>query len=65
MNNDVPLNKKNYKCKSMEKLLNCELVLFGERLKNRVAFLKGEIGPIFVCGKDGYIDTFELLGVSE
>ena len=60
MNSNVPINKKTPGCKSVSGMVNCELYLMTNRIDNRIEFLKGNIGPIFVCGEDGYVECYEL-----
>ncbi len=52
MNNDVAINKKRPNCKDSYKQIECEVYLRTHKLENRVKYLRGEIGPIFFCGKE-------------
>lgn len=57
MNPEVPISKKKTNCfLSMDDL--CELYLRHSRLDSRVKLLKGEMGPVFVCGEAGFVDDF-------
>jgi len=49
LNNDIPINKKKPNCKNF---LDCEVYNVTIKLKMRIQYLRGEIGPMFICAKD-------------
>ncbi|WP_408605140.1 hypothetical protein [Caldicellulosiruptor hydrothermalis] len=58
LNNDIPINKKKPNCKDF---LNCEVYNVTIKLKMRIQYLRGEIGPMFICTKDGCtVENFEF-----
>lgn len=58
MNMKIPLDQKKSNCLEIEERSNCSVYTLTTRLKERIKYEKGEVGPVIACGKDGYIDTF-------
>lgn len=57
---DLPIAHKKPKCglSSSGRCMECDVYLTTERLKSRINYLNGKIGPLFACGTNGFIDTF-------
>jgi hypothetical protein len=62
LNTDIPISKKKPSCKGSDNVLECDVYMSTERLETRIKYIKGEIGPLFCCGRDGYIDTYKQMG---
>lgn len=60
MSLDVPISRKKPLCgKSLDgKCLECDVYLTTERLKDRINYLNGKTGPLFIDGLDRCMDTF-------
>lgn len=56
-NISVPMDKKKAVC-PWRKRLACDVYLSTERLKDRVKYLNGKCGPLFIDGEESTIDTF-------
>lgn len=62
LNLDKSLLEKTPKCglslDSCSRCMNCDVYLTTERLKSRIEYITGKIGPLFACGANGFVDTF-------
>lgn len=58
-NNNIPITKKKSPCGANTEI-DCEIATRTHRLKQRIKYLRGEIDPIWMCGKDGcHVETWE------
>lgn len=49
LNNSVPVDKKRTNCIGMDNMLGCEVFMATKKLSNRIDYIAGRIGPLFVC----------------
>lgn len=49
LNHKVPISKKRTNCTGMDNILECEAFMATQKLKNRIDYITGKSGPMFVC----------------